>query len=155
MRFATDLGGDERLANRWGTFFIRFVWPVFGLGSIPGLLISFVWWRPSGAEFIAMAGGVFVLMPAYYWFVSRPIRWVWAGHDGLRISNGLSEVRVPYSDIEDVRGFWYARDLVRVALKHPTPVGRRFIFIPSFRLSSWSDHPVVNRLRDRAGLSVT
>jgi hypothetical protein len=155
MRFATDLAGDERLSNRWGTFLIRFVWPAFGLGSIPGFLISLAWWRPAGAEFIFLASGMFVLMPAYYWFVSRSIRWVWAGHDGLRISDGWSEIRAPYSDVEDVRGFWYARDLVRVALKKPTPVGRRFIFIPSFRLIAWGNHPVVNRLRERAGLLVT
>ena len=148
-------GGEERLANRWVTFFIRFVWPVFGLGSIPGFLISLAWWRTEGwGERIFFGLAVFLLMPAYYLLVSRPLRWVWAGPDGLRVSNGLRDVRVPYSEIEDVRGFWYARDLVRIVLRRPTTIGQRFIFIPTFRLSLRGDHPVVGRLRVRAGLTL-
>lgn len=152
MRFAVDLDGDERLANRWGTFFIRFVWPVFGLGSIPGFLISLPWWRPAGPEFILAALAALVLMPAYYWLVCRPLRWVWAGPDGLRVSDGRRDVRLPYGEIQDVRGSWYARNLVRVTLRTRTDIGRWFIFIPRFRLIVRGDHPVVNHLRRRAGL---
>lgn len=152
MRWTSDFDGDERLANRWGTFFIRFIWPIFGLGSIPGFLISLIWWRPDRVGLIGGGFAALVLMPAYYWFVARPLRWVWAGVDGLRISDGLREVRVPYSAIEEVRGFWYARDLVRVALKEPTAVGVRFTFIPRWRWLVLGDHPVVARLRELAGL---
>jgi hypothetical protein len=94
-----------------------------------------------------------VVMPAYHLLVARPLRWVWAGAGGLRISDGRRDVRVPYSAIEDVRGFWYAPDLVRVVLKNTTPSGRRFLFMPTLRRSLRGDHPVVARLRERAGLS--
>jgi hypothetical protein len=144
--------GDERLANRWGTFFIRLSWPILGLGSIPAFLIS-LFLGPSDRGFLIGGGfAALVAMPAYAWLVARPLRWVWAGADGLRVSDGRREVRVPYSSIEDVRGFWYARDLVRVTLKAPTAVGSRFIFIPSWRWSTRGDHPVVARLRERAGI---
>jgi hypothetical protein len=152
MSWTADVNGEERLANRWGTFFIRFIWPIFGLGSIPGFLTSLFWWRPDRVSLIGGGFAALVAMPAYYWFVARPLRWVWAGADRLRVSDGWREVCVPYSAIEDVRGFWYARDLVRVALKTPTAVGRRFIFIPRWRWLLRGDHPVVARLRERAGL---
>lgn len=91
-------------------------------------------------------------MLAYWWFVSRPIRWVWAGPDGLRVSNGFHEARLPYSEIARVRGFRWARDLVQVVLRNGTVVGSRFVFIPSFRLFPRGDHPVVKRIRARAAL---
>jgi hypothetical protein len=153
MGWAADVDGDERLANRWGTFFIRFIWPIFGLGSIPGFLISLIIWGAPDRVFLFGGGfAALVAMPAYHWLVARPLRWVWAGADGLRVSDGRREVRIPYSDIEDVRGFWCARDLVRVALKAPTAVGYRFVFVPRWRWSRRGDHPVVARLRERAGL---
>jgi hypothetical protein len=31
VTWTADLEGEERLANRWGTFFVRFIWPIFGL----------------------------------------------------------------------------------------------------------------------------
>jgi hypothetical protein len=151
VTWTADLAGEERLANRWGTFFIRFIWRIIALGSIPALPIWIIWWRPDRASLL-LFGIAAVLMPAYYWLVARPLRWVWAGADGLRVSDGWREVRIPYSEVEDVRGFWYARDLVRVALKAPTAVGARFIFIPRWRWSVRGDHPVVAQLRDRASL---
>jgi hypothetical protein len=153
MNWTADLEGEERLSNRWGTFFIRFVWPIFGLGSIPGFVISLIWWTPDGMALIGGGFAVLVVMPAYYWFVARPLRWVWAGPDGLRVSDGYREARIPYSGIAEVRGFWYARDIVRVALKAPTTVGRRFMFIPTMRRSRRGDHPVVARLRERVRLT--
>lgn len=153
MSWTSDLEGEERLANRWGTFFIRFIWPIFGLGSIPGFLISLIWWTPDRVFRIGGGFATLVAMPVYYWLVARPLRWVWAGADGLRVSDGRREVRISYSEIEEVRGFWYARDLVRVALKAPTAIGRRFVFIPTMRRSLRGDHPVVARLRERARLT--
>jgi hypothetical protein len=154
LTWLADQDGEERLASRWGTFFIRFIWPIFGLGSIPGFLISLLWWRPDHvSHLVGAAVAALVVMPAYYLLVARPLRWVWAGADGLRLSDGRREARVPYSAIEDVRGLWYARDLVRVALRTTTPVGRRFLFIPASRRLLWGGHPVVARLRERAGLS--
>jgi len=151
MLLTADLEGDEPLVERSATFLIRFVWPVFGLGSIPGFLISLWWWRPAPNDLIAVAFGL-LLMPAYYGLVSRPLRWVWAGPADLRVSDGLRDVRVPYSSIEDVGGLWYARGIVRVVLRTPTPVGGRFIFIPKVRWIARGVHPVVSRLRERAGL---
>ncbi len=92
MGWAADVEGDERLANRWGTFFIRFIWPIFGLGSIPGFLISLIWWRPDRAGLIGGGFAALVLMPAYSWLVARPLRWVWAGVEGLRVSDGWHPV---------------------------------------------------------------
>lgn len=152
MRFTTDIEGDELISSRWGTAFIRFVWPVFFFGSIPGLLLA-AHTLPL-PELLAGALAITVLFPAYYCLVARPLRFVWIGAAGLRVSSGRRDIRVPYTQIERIRGFWYARDLVKVVLKEQTPVGRWFIFIPRFRLSLRGDHPVVNRLRERAGMDV-
>ncbi len=153
MRFSTDLKDDELISSRWGTAFIRFIWPVFGWGSIPGVILAALWHQLPGSQLIVAGFAALVLFPAYYWLVAKPLRFVWAGPDGLRVSDGRREVRVPYNQIEHVRGFWYARDLVKVVLKGSTPVGRWFIFIPRLRFSLRGDHPVVNRLRGLAALS--
>ena len=143
---------EEPLSNRWATFLLKFVWPVFGIGSVPGFLLALVWAPLPRPGLVFIGVFVVVVFPSYYWFICRQLRWVWAGPNALRVSDGRQEVSIPYGDIQDVRQYRLSGDLVRVALRVRTAAGESFLFIPRWRFVRFRRHPVVSRLRERAGL---
>jgi hypothetical protein len=140
----TDMPGDDRLANRWATLILRFIWPVLGLGSIPGILLELARAKRSAPELVSLL--LVAAAALVYWqYVCRPLRWVWMGPDGLRVSNGLHEVRLPRSEVASVRP--WVGSLVLITLQSESAVGKRFAFIPPLRFWPFGEHPVIAELR--------
>ncbi len=152
MRIWRAAPNEEPLSNEWATFLLKFAWPVLIAVTVPGFLLAVAWAHLPGPGVLFIGVFVLVVSPAYYWLVCRRLCWVWAGRDALRVSDGRREVRVPYADIQDVRQQRLTGDLVRVVLRVSTAAGDSFLFVPRWRFLRFRRHPVVSRLRERAGL---
>jgi hypothetical protein len=91
-----------------------------------------------------------------------PLKAVAIDETELYISNYLREISVPLSDVEQVaEGGWFRRGTVTIHLRPQTVFGRRILFWPTVRKSSFwnglmigglfaASHPIVAELRDAA-----
>ena len=73
----------------------------------------------------------------------------------LYVSNFLREISVPFRMIADVtENRWINIHPVTVHFRGDTEFGRQIKFMPTARFpTSWSSHPVVAELKQKAGLS--
>jgi hypothetical protein len=90
-----------------------------------------------------------------------PLKRVRLAADGLRISNYVREVTVPFGAIARVRQNWLPTfRLITLELRTATPLGRRVIFRPAvaqqpafWRRDYWREDALVSELRKLAGLT--
>ena len=90
-----------------------------------------------------------------------PLKRVRLAPDGLRVSNYVREINIPFGEIARVRQNWLPTfRLVTLDLRTETPLGRRVIFMPagSQRMAFWRaeyrrEDDLVSELRRLAGLT--
>lgn len=90
-----------------------------------------------------------------------PLKRVRLTPDGLRISNYIREITVPFSAIAAVRQNWLPTfRLITIDLRTETPLGRRMIFMPAgtqrgafWRAEYRREDALVSELRRLAGLT--
>ncbi|MGH2372855.1 MAG: hypothetical protein ACRDIC_05180, partial [bacterium] len=90
-----------------------------------------------------------------------PLKRVRLAADGLRVSNYVREVTVPFGAIARVRQNWLPTfRLITLELRSGTPLGRRVIFRPAvpqrmdfWRRDYWREDALVSELRRLAGLT--
>lgn len=90
-----------------------------------------------------------------------PLKRVRLAPDGLRISNYVREITVPFDAIGRVRQNWLPTfRLITLDLRTGTPLGRRVIFRPAvpqrmafWRREYWREDALVSELRRLAGLT--
>lgn len=87
-----------------------------------------------------------------YWSCIR-LKRVSLDGSSLIISNFVTEVAVPLSDLEKVsENRWVSSHPVTLVFRQETAFGRSIVFIPKVRWFGFlSSHPVVQELRDAAG----
>lgn len=128
--------------------------PLFGFGTLTMFTGGF-----QGADaspkwmflFGWIAGSVFI-----YWSCVR-LKEVSADENFLYVSNYLKEVSIPLSEIYDVtENVWLNIHPVTIHLKSPSEFGAKIVFMPKVRVFAFfSSHPVVDELKELAGLKST
>lgn len=158
---------DRTLSIRQ-TGLLKFVLPVVWV-ALAAYAVWRLWTRPE--EVLADAGlgqaalkWIFLALLAaglvvLFAFVV-PLKRVQLTPDGLRISNYIREITVPFSAIATVRQNWLPTfRLITIDLRTETPLGRRVIFMPAgtqrgafWRAEYRREDALVTELRRLAGL---
>jgi hypothetical protein len=131
----------ERTLSVPQTGLLKFVLPVVWV-ALGGYAVWRVWTRPEEVLdadaglgtaalkwtfLVLLAAGLIVLLA----FVV-PLKRVRLAPDGLRISNYIREITVPFSAIAAVRQNWLPTfRLITIDLRTETPLGQRVIFMPA------------------------
>lgn len=129
----------ERTLSARHTGILKFVLPPIWIALV-GYAIWQLWSRPQdlldgGAATGALKWVLLILVAAslvvLFAFVV-PLKRVRLAPDGLRVSNYLREVTVPFGQIARVRQSWLPTfRLITVDLRTETPLGRRVVFMPA------------------------
>ena len=101
-------------------------------------------WLPAMLALVAVFG---IALP---WYLMRNlVDEVLQSADGLVVRGRHGEqVRIAWADIECISSTrWINPARVAIALRRNTRLGRRIVFNPTWRLTNWSEHPVVAELR--------
>ena len=158
----------ERTLSARHTSILKFVLPPIWIALV-GYAIWQLWSRPQdlldgGAAIGALKWVLLILVAAsivvLFAFVV-PLKRVHLAPDGLRVSNYLREVTVPFGQIARVRQNWLPTfRLITVDLRTETPLGRRVVFMPAGaqRLAFWRpeyrrEDALLGELRRLGGLS--
>ncbi len=103
---------------------------------------------------LLMAGLWFGLATTFYLMRYRPLKDVYLGVHGIRVTSRRSEIFIPYEGIKSLREIKSQNPrLVVVQLQQSTIHGRQFTFIPARSSIDlvwfWSESLVVKELRER------
>jgi hypothetical protein len=152
----------ERLTT-WSTTYWKYAFPTTWITVLGGFNVA-MWLDLIGSPTpmpvkVAILGMWSVFSPFFIWY-SRQMRHVWKDEDHLIVRPHGSDVRIPLSEIVEVRESRFRRvKEITIELRRDLPgVGRKIMFPAPF---AWqkpgSDHPLVTRIRDmkrlQAGVS--
>ncbi len=153
---------ERNLSSAW-TFVAKFVLPVIwisaiGLGTIllwtGGLHDSRKAMPPPHLKFIFLAA--WVLGSAFILWVNAGLKRVRVDEHQLYVSNYAREIRIPFTEIIDVKqNRWLNSRPVTIYFRHTTDLGDKATFIPkmNIRIQFWRIDPVVVELKQLAGLA--
>jgi hypothetical protein len=120
---------------------------------ILGLIRMVLWWRAVGSLNSEPPWPFIVVITGFSaWFV-----WIWwqikkvsIFGDKLYVSNYLTEVAIPISEILDVRGMLLSDpQVVTIKLRGESEFGSKIRFLATYRwFGGWSTHPIVKELLD-------
>jgi hypothetical protein len=78
-----------------------------------------------------------------------PLKRVALGGSSFFVSNYRQEIEVPFADVARVSGSRFVNPtVVRLELRRSGPFGERIVFMPSARVFSFGQHPMVRELRE-------
>lgn len=126
-----------------GTFLAKFVFPLFFVGVTFAGTIGLPLLGVIRGEMPTLAHaciGLVVMTSGVPYFVLYhfPLKQVWLGEKGLRISNCRSQVLVPYAAVESINQMtWVNMRYVIVTLATDTIFGNRFTFVPKEQKMPW------------------
>lgn len=154
--------GTRDLSSAW-TFWTKFVFPAvwisgFGSGAI---LLWFGGFHdrnnampPPQMNLVFL--GVWVLGSTFILWASAGLKRVRMGEGQLYVSNYVREICIPFSAIIDVKqNRWLNSRPVTIYFRDATAFGDKATFIPKrrIRIQFWGTDPVVNELKQLAGLA--
>jgi hypothetical protein len=152
---------EGTLSSAW-TFWAKFIFPIFWI-SIFGVGAISLWFGdfrgrdntmpPPQMKFIFMS--VWVLGSTLILWANAALKQVRIGEHQLHISNYIREISVPFSSIIDVKqNRWLNSRPVTIYFRDATEFGDTATFMPKrhFRVQFWRIDPVVNELKQLAGL---
>ena len=140
---------ERTLSSAW-TFWAKFLLPA-------------IWISAFGYVTVLWSGGppqtkfVFLVV----WIVgTTSILWVYAGLKRVRVderqlyvSNYIEEIHIPFSAITEVKqNRWINPRPITIYFRDATQFGDKVTFMPKQRIQFWSVDPVVNELKQLAGL---
>jgi hypothetical protein len=151
---------ERTLSSAW-TFWAKFVFPAvwilgFGLGTIllwSGDLVG----RnnampPPQVKFVFL--GVWILGTTFILWSSAGLKRVRMDERQLYMSNYVREIDVPFSAITDVKqNRWLNSRPITIYFRDATEFGDKAAFMPKQRIQFWRIDPVVNELKQLAGLT--
>ncbi|HWJ20871.1 MAG TPA: hypothetical protein VNS52_00840 [Gemmatimonadaceae bacterium] len=159
-------GSADRTLSTTTTFVHKYPLPAIWIGGFGWGTLQ-LWLHPADVVFNGVRGGATrhdQLSFLAIWIVTTPLVVAWARWlkrvrltpDGmLLVSNYLTEVAIPPSDVERVtQNWWLGTRPVVIHLRHESPFGRSIAFIPGgFRRTFFGrEDYVVAELRELAGL---
>lgn len=118
---------------------------LFGLGMVyshPQARID--WWLPAMLVLVGVFG---IALP---WYLMRDLAdEVFQTRDGLLVCGRQGEkIRIAWADIERISSTrWTNPPRIALELRRETRLGRRIVFNPTWRLTNWTEHPIVSELR--------
>jgi hypothetical protein len=139
------------------TFGAKFVAPVVVI-LIFDVAAGLLWWDPNGWPMSLLHAStdpirwVFAVLAVLLtvgslWF-GAPLKAVRVDDEALYISNFRREVRVPLAEVESVAvEGWSTSQVVKIAFRSDTPVGRKIVFMPKLRFFAFREPPVVAELQ--------
>ena len=136
---------ERTLSSAW-TFWTKFLFPAIWILAFG--YVTFLW---SGGQFVFlvvwMAGTTSIL-----WFYVG-LKRVRMDERHLYVSNYFREIYVPFSAITDVKqNRWINSRPITIYFRDATQFGDKVTFMPKQRIQFWSVDPVVNELKQLAGL---
>lgn len=138
------------------TFWYKFIFP----GLVPVFFANF-YLGPGihGIEpaLVWMTAATSVVICAYWLWTVLPIKRVLldAANQRLYVSNYRREIVVPLSDIAHVTEFtWHDPRRITLHLRTPCEFGDSIAFLATYQFGGWlaGEHPIVNELREHAGV---
>jgi len=140
---------DQRLSSVGTIAYKYLVTAVYLSPLVVWAFAEYVYGNPKSCW---VAVPVFALIAVYCFVFYFPLKRVSALPEGLRISNYISTITVPYSQILEVRECkWVNIRPITIRLKQPCKFGRAIRFMPrgQFLILLWRDHPVATFLREK------
>ena len=140
---------ERTLSSAW-TFWTKFLFPAIWILAFG--YVAFFW---SGAP--PQTKFVFLIV----WIAgTTSILWAYAGLKRVRmderqlyVSNYFREIDVPFSAITNVKqNRWINSRPITIYFRDATQFGDRVTFMPKQRIQFWRIDPVVNELKQLAGL---
>jgi hypothetical protein len=148
------------ISSAW-TFSAKFLFPAilisaFGFGTIlfwSGGLVDRNSATPPPPQLKFVFLGAWILGTTVMLWANAGLKRVRMDERQLYVSNYLEELSIPFSLIEDVRqNRWINPRPVTIFFADTTAFGSKVKFMPKQRLQFWSVDPVVNELKQLAGL---
>jgi hypothetical protein len=145
----------QRILSSPLTFFWKFIsTPLLIGGFVCALASAWIgnWLRRQGTPLsvneVLMAILLLSLVGTQGFRMMAALKRVAVDDHTLYISNYLTEIRVPLSEVLDVKESSRRGSLlIRIHLRRPTPFGPSIVFRPRLRLYWWGPHPVALELR--------
>jgi hypothetical protein len=145
---------ESDLSSAW-TFYAKFVFPAvwisgFGLGTI---LLWFGGLHDRNNALPPLFLGLWILGSTFILWANAGLKRVRTDDRQLLVSNYIREIRIPFSAIMDVRqNRWLNTRPITIYFRDATEFGDRATFIPKWRIQFWRIDPVVDELKQLAGL---
>jgi hypothetical protein len=151
---------ERTLSSAW-TFWAKFVFPAlwilgFGVGTIllwsGGLVVG----RnhempPPQTKFMFL--GAWIVGTTFILWASAGLKRVRMDERQLHVSNYVQEIDIPFSAIIDVKqNRWLNARPITIYFRDSTEFGDKATFMPKQRIQFWRIDPVVDELKQLAGL---
>ena len=149
---------DRVLSSAW-TFWSKFVFPpvwMFGFGAA-AILVGLGGSNDRAmplveTRFVFLA--VWILGAALILSVNAGLKRVRMDERQLYVSNYFREIQIPFGAIVDVRqNRWLNSQPITIYFRDATEFGDKATFIPKQRIRFWRIDPVVEELKQLAGLT--
>jgi hypothetical protein len=140
---------ERTLSSAW-TFWTKFLFPAIWILAFG--YVTFFW---SGGP--PQTNFVFLIV----WIVgTTSVLWFYVGLKRVRmderqlyVSNYIQEIHIPFSAITEVKqNRWINSRPITIYFRDATQFGDKVTFMPKQRIQFWSVDPVVNELKQLAGL---
>jgi hypothetical protein len=151
---------ERSLSSAW-TFSAKFLFPAmwilcFGFGTIllwsDRLVDSSGAISPPQVKYLFL--GMWILGTTFILWTSVGLKRVRIDERRLYVSNYVREIDVPFSAITDVRqNRWLSSRPITICFRDATEFGDKAAFMPKQRIQFWRIDPVVNELKQLAGLT--
>jgi hypothetical protein len=153
----------ERILSSAWTFSAKFIFPAVWISGF-GLVTIFLWLGglhdrnnalpPPQLKFVFLV--VWVLGSTFIFWASAGLKRVRIDERHLYVSNYVREICIPFTAIIDVKqNRWINSRPITIYFSANTEFGDRATFMPKqrLRINFWRTDPVVNELKQLAGLT--
>jgi hypothetical protein len=107
---------------------------------------------PPQTKFVFL--GVWILGTTFILWASAGLKRVRMDERQLYVSNYFREIQIPFSAIVDVRqSRWLNSRPITIYFRDATEFGDKVTFIPKQRIRFWRIDPIVEELKQLAGLT--
>lgn len=142
------------------TFCYRFVFPAMWISLVGGGTVLLWLGRlhgrnnelpPPELKFVILV--MWCAGLTFFLWVNPSLKRVRMDGQHLVVSDYFREIRIPFSAITDVRqSRWLTRPPVTIYFRHQTEFGDRVTFLPKRHFRFWRTNPIIDDLRQSAGL---
>jgi hypothetical protein len=140
---------ERTLSSAW-TFGAKFLFPAIWISAFG--YVTVLWsGGPSQMKFVFLV--VWIAGTTSILWANAGLKRVRMDERQLYVSNYVQEIHIPFSAITDVKqNRWLNSRPITIYFRDATEFGDKAKFIPKWRIQFWRIDPVVNELKQLAGL---